>query len=398
MINLGIALHFEDSILLNYTGTLVIVTLFSIYTIFINKVLWGVHVNLITYLIVFTAGSFTHLGVLPIILLYPLIVGLSFLYFRRRRFRLVYGIASIIGCGISTYQQQLLFNSEVDVMFLIVSVFLACNLVGILFLVSYVQAGRMFHYQMVKEKATKAIKDKNEELQQYIKSNIQLEQFAHIASHDLKAPLITIGSFAKLLKIRSKDRLSAEEQKYLSFIQENSNILIDSVNDLLEYSKVNSQHLKLSRIDTKALINDVLEVLEEQKGQKDVFIELAESLPIIIGDEQKLRRVFQNLISNAIKFSADTDHSKVSIVSHEDPQKWTFHVIDNGIGIAESTKGKIFDPFIQLNNRDQYQGSGLGLSICQKIVDQHNGDIDYQSTPGEGTTFYFTIDKNLSSN
>jgi len=283
-------------------------------------------------------------------------------------------------------------------MFLIVSVFLACNLVGILFLVSYVQAGRMFHYQMVKEKATKAIKDKNEELQQYIKSNIQLEQFAHIASHDLKAPLITIGSFAKLLKIRSKDRLSAEEQKYLSFIQENSNILIDSVNDLLEYSKVNSQHLKLSRIDTKALINDVLEVLEEQKGQKDVFIELAESLPIIIGDEQKLRRVFQNLISNAIKFSADTDHSKVSIVSHEDPQKWTFHVIDNGIGIAESTKGKIFDPFIQLNNRDQYQGSGLGLSICQKIVDQHNGDIDYQSTPGEGTTFYFTIDKNLSSN
>lgn len=236
---------------------------------------------------------------------------------------------------------------------------------------------------------------KNEELEKYIDSNIQLEQFAHVASHDLRAPLITISSFSNLLKKKASDKLSDNEQKYLRYIQSNANQMFELVNDLLEYSKINSQKIIISTVNLQLLVENILLNLENQSARNQVNINLVDELPLLIADEIKLKRVFQNLITNAIKFSDKNKASKVEIYVKEEPDTWNFYIKDNGIGIREGLGINIFDPYVRLNKRDEYAGSGLGLSLCKKIIEQHGGTIGYDSVEGEGSLFYFTISKKL---
>ena len=240
-----------------------------------------------------------------------------------------------------------------------------------------------------------AIKQKNEALQKYIESNIQLEQFAHVASHDLRAPVITIKSFAKILETKAKDRLTQEEQKYLTYIKSNAAQMFDLVTDLLDYSKINSQHLKISSIDVNTVVNGIYNTLQSQAEERGVVLEIHQKLPTILADEIKIKRVFQNLIGNAIKFSDNNKDSIVRIQYIEYLKHWEFLIIDNGIGIQDS-KSDIFKPYVQLNNKSDYKGSGLGLSISQRIISQHGGDITYKSEYGVGSEFKFTISKQLT--
>lgn len=231
----------------------------------------------------------------------------------------------------------------------------------------------------------------NSDLQKYIESNIQLEQFAHVASHDLRAPVITIKGFAKVLSEKASHKLDEKEKGYLDYIRNNAEQMFELVNDLLDYSKINSQAINLNTFDVNTLVSNVIATVESQAKEKKVDIVVDPTLPEIVADEIKIKRVFQNLITNAIKFSDNKKDSFIHI-KYQNGKNHQFTVEDNGIGIKDSDVN-IFQPYVQLNNKSEYKGTGLGLSICEKIVSQHGGKIFFDSEFGKGTTFTFTIEK-----
>lgn len=246
------------------------------------------------------------------------------------------------------------------------------------------------------KKAKESLEHRNAELEKYIESNIQLEQFAHVASHDLRAPLITINSFSKLLHAKAGSKLDEKESQYLEFISSNGIQMFDLVNDLLEYSKINSQKIHISEVCVGMLATTAANTLLKQAEERAVSIDIKGNMPLIQADEIKLKRVFQNLLSNAIKFSDDNKDSYIHISSTEDSNAYKFIIEDNGIGMRDHDVN-IFLPYTQLNKKSDYKGTGMGLSFCQKIIDQHKGKIDYTSKLNKGTTFYFTISKNINT-
>ncbi len=222
-----------------------------------------------------------------------------------------------------------------------------------------------------------------------IRSNMELERFAHIASHDIKGPIKTITSFSQLLK-RSSHKLSKEEQEYLFFIHSSANILASLIDDILEFSKVNAQNINRSEVNLDDLLIVIISTLSVEAKEKEVNINVLQKMPIISADKIKLSRAFQNLISNAIKFSDPNKVAKIDIDYKEHEDSFEFTICDNGIGIRESNKN-IFEPFTYLNSKTEYKGTGMGLALCKKIVEQHGGSISYESEFGIGTTFTFNI-------
>ncbi len=247
---------------------------------------------------------------------------------------------------------------------------------------------------LLKQRTNKSLEDINsrleESIEKYKESNNQLEQFAHIASHDLKSPVKTITSFARLLKEQSAHKLDKQENTFLEFIQSSSQNLSHLIEDLLDYSKVNSQKVKHSAIQANTLVQDVLDSVSDAAHRKNVNLSIEGALPDFRGDKIKIGRVFQNLITNAIKFADAEKASFVKIQGQKVGNTIEFKIIDNGIGIKE-TKTDIFKPFTHLNQSPGYKGTGMGLAFCKKIIEQHGGEIEYDSTYGEGTTFTFKL-------
>ena len=246
-------------------------------------------------------------------------------------------------------------------------------------------------------KVDQELATKNSELESYIESNIQLEQFAHVASHDLRSPILTINSFTSLLKNKASDKLDDNELKYLDFIDKNGKQMLDLVTDLLDYSKLNSQVLNIADVEISKLLDEVTNSIKPQAEEKNIQIKTRYDYPAIKADEIKLKRVFQNLISNSIKFSDNTKNSFIEIQYNEDQSNYNFTVKDNGIGIKDH-EVDLFQPYVQLNLKSEYKGTGLGLSVCKKIIEQHGGTIDYTGQEGRGTSFTFSIAKNITSN
>ncbi len=232
--------------------------------------------------------------------------------------------------------------------------------------------------------------NKNEQLQRYIESNIQLEQFAHVASHDLQAPIISVKSFSKLMIDRMNDKLSPAEQQYLRIIYDNANQMDELVTDLLEYSKINSQAINKTNVKLCGLIEEVISNLQVQAQENNVTLSCKTDEIEALIDKVKIKRVLQNLIANAIKFHDPAKESTVEVTVEQQNDQVIIHVRDNGIGIPVSNID-IFEPYKQLNNKAKYKGSGMGLAICKKIIMQHNGIIDYSSESGRGTDFWFSL-------
>lgn len=244
----------------------------------------------------------------------------------------------------------------------------------------------------------KELESKNEELEKYISSNLELENFAYVASHDLREPLRSIIGFSQLLQQKLTKTDNADVIEYLRFITESAQQMNILINDLLQYSLVNTEHtpknVRISFVIEKTILN-----LRELIHQTKAIVNVGELPDTIIGYEPKISQVFQNLIQNAIKFHQPNIAPIVTISSSETPTHWHFSVADNGIGISPEYFDKIFLLFRRLHNRKEFSGSGLGLAICKKIIDQHNGQIWVESAIGQGTTFHFTIakDNNLSN-
>ena len=230
---------------------------------------------------------------------------------------------------------------------------------------------------------------KNQELERYITSNSELEKFAYIASHDLREPLRSLTGFAQLLQKRNEGVLSEESQEFIDNIINGAQRMNTLVSGLLEYSRVSSAGKPFSNINlmdlTKKVRSDLKSVIEENMAELVVF-----DLPEIYCDELQIRQLFQNLISNAIKFRSDADPI-VKIYAEKQDKYWLFKVEDNGIGIDMRYKEQVFQIFTRLHSQDKYQGSGIGLSVCKRILERHGGRIWLESTPGKGTTIFFTI-------
>ena len=233
----------------------------------------------------------------------------------------------------------------------------------------------------------------NEQLKKYIESNVQLEQFAFIAAHDMKAPLRSIASFSELLK-RSlgEQQLNKKQSNYFDYISTGTKRMSALITDLLNYSKVSGHKLNLEPTNFNLVVDNVTQYLASTIEERNAEIVTTSTLPDdIIADRVKIYQVFQNLISNAIKFTAADVTPRVTISYIKESGFHNFKISDNGIGMEEEYHNQIFESFKQINNKNQFEGTGLGLSICKKIIEHHGGNISVHSQLGEGTTMKFNL-------
>lgn len=229
---------------------------------------------------------------------------------------------------------------------------------------------------------------KAEELE---RSNAELEHFAYIASHDLQEPLRAISSYLQLIERKSYFEVFDEKGKdYFERVIKGAKRMQDMINDLLQYSRVVSNRDKFVPCDCNELVGEAvgnLRVLIKETGAKINF----GPMPTVNGNQNQLLRIFQNIIGNGLKFRKEDEPPVIDIQAVKENDRWVFSFRDNGIGIQEESKERIFEIFQRLNARDKYPGTGIGLAVCKKAIANHGGEIWVESELGEGSTFCFSI-------
>jgi len=232
-----------------------------------------------------------------------------------------------------------------------------------------------------------SIQENNEQL---TRSNEELERFAYVASHDLQEPLRMVSSYTQLLAKRYKDKLDQDANDYIDYAVDGAVRMQGLIQDLLKYSRLNTETKVFKDVNVNDLFEYAIQNLAVTIDETGTVVTKGE-LPLVSGDESQLRQLFQNLIGNAVKYRDREKMNAVHISAEEIKGGWQFCVADNGIGIAPEYFEKIFVIFKRLHNRTEYKGTGIGLSLCKRIVETHNGKIWLESEPGQGSRFYFTI-------
>jgi ligand-binding sensor domain-containing protein/signal transduction histidine kinase len=248
------------------------------------------------------------------------------------------------------------------------------------------QTIQLVHSNEEEHKARLEADHANEELE---KKNQELEQFVYIASHDLREPLRTTSSFVELFQKQYKGKLDEKADTYLSYISQSADRMKMLIDDLLDYSRIGGKK-ELQQLDCNIILQEVLADLGTALTDAGAVIR-ADRLPVISGHPTAVKQLFQNLITNGIKFRKKDVSPKIQIGAEIKDGAWKFSFADNGIGIEPQHKEKIFVIFQRLHSRKEYEGSGIGLAHCKKIVEMHNGNIWVESTPGTGSTFHFTL-------
>jgi PAS domain S-box-containing protein len=233
------------------------------------------------------------------------------------------------------------------------------------------------------------ITERKQHEQQLKRSNENLEQFAYVASHDLQEPLRIMASYSQLLERRYKEQLDRDAKDFIEFIVDAAGRMQTLITDLLAYSRAGRHDLTLSQVDCNKVMQKVTSALSKTIEAEEARVSWDE-LPVVAGAEISFMQLFQNLIGNALKFrSSEPPEINVSVINKNN--EWVFSVSDNGIGIEPQYKERIFQIFQRLHSRSDYAGTGIGLSICKKIVDNFGGRIWVESESGKGSTFYFTV-------
>lgn len=238
-----------------------------------------------------------------------------------------------------------------------------------------------------------AVAEKTREVARHVealeRSNGELERFAHVASHDLREPLRTISAFSDLLKERYADALDDQGRVFVDYILGGAERMRIMITDLLDYARLGAG-LKLGPVDLDFEMKRTVLLLGGAVTESGTQL-THDPLPAIVGDSSQLQRLLQNLVSNAMKFRDPERASKVHVALVSDGDPIVMAVSDNGIGIDPAGRARIFEPFTRLHPRSRYEGTGMGLAMCRRIVEQHGGTLQVESTPGEGSRFVFTL-------
>ncbi len=256
-------------------------------------------------------------------------------------------------------------------------------------------------------RSAKELEEKNRELEAAYKAVIahrakadheralreEVEQFAYIASHDLKEPLRTIALFTELLKKSSRGKLDPETEGYLGFIVNSASRMNALISDLVSYSLLQSRELKHTAVSLRDGVNRAIENLSVALSEAGA--EIVNEVPSdakVLGVSTQLTQLFQNLIANGVKFQFAGRKPVIRISAVLQEGLWIASIADNGIGFDEKYGDRIFQVFKRLHSSEQtYRGTGMGLAICKRIVDQHGGEIWANSAEGNGSTFFFSI-------
>ena len=234
-----------------------------------------------------------------------------------------------------------------------------------------------------------ATADRTESLVEELKrSNDQLAEFAHVASHDLQAPITMITSFLKLLEERHADRLDDEGREFIAFALEGTDRMQALVSGLLSYARVGSQRAPTA-VPLTEIVDEAVTDLHVVVVETGAEIEVA-PLPTVRVDRNQMRQLFQNLISNALKFRS-SERPKIEIAAETVGEAWIVAVGDNGIGIDPSSAQRVFAPFERLHGVSEYSGSGIGLAVCKRIVENHGGRIWVEPRRHGGSVFLFSL-------
>jgi len=249
----------------------------------------------------------------------------------------------------------------------------------------------LYLYQEQLEKQQLNLKTKNDKLNSYIRSNLQLENFAHLASHELRTPLNNVTNFTSLLKKKTNHKLEEGEKKIMDVVTDEVAKMNKLIEDLLQLSMVKNTKMTFSVFDINQLIN---EILDKYFKSSRPFIKTDIQIKKVKGQKDLLSQLFINLIENAIKFSKSSEAQLVKISGYETKENYQFSLSDNGIGIQDEYKEHVFLIFKRLHNSSQYAGTGIGLSICKSIVERHGGNISVKDNLAGGSIFEFSISKN----
>jgi PAS domain S-box-containing protein len=225
--------------------------------------------------------------------------------------------------------------------------------------------------------------------QELARSNSELERFAYVASHDLQEPLRMVTSYLQLIVRRYRDRLDGDALEFINYAVDGAVRMKTLINDLLAYSRVGTRAKEFTRTDCALVLERVLTTLKVSIEENQAQITF-DNLPCVMADEGQIEQLLQNLIGNAIKFHGKGT-PKIHVGLRQRDRSWIFSVRDNGIGIDPQFFDRIFIIFQRLHSREDYQGTGIGLAISKRIVEKHGGEIWVESTPGQGSTFYFTL-------
>jgi light-regulated signal transduction histidine kinase (bacteriophytochrome) len=248
-----------------------------------------------------------------------------------------------------------------------------------------------------KKRLEKAIRDVNLSLEKKVQQrtaeleikNKELEQFAYVASHDLQEPLRTTSSFVELLRKQYHGKIDDNANRYIDYVVQASDRMKTLIKDLLDYSRIGREK-QFEPVDCNVALTEVLADLAKVIKENKATI-IANKLPVVNAFPTELKLLFQNLISNSIKFQKAGIAPKIEISTSKENGQWHFRFSDNGIGIDQQYQQRIFIIFQRLHNRSVYEGSGIGLAHCKKIVELHGGTIWVESEASKGSTFHFTI-------
>ena len=222
------------------------------------------------------------------------------------------------------------------------------------------------------------------------RSNAELERFAYVVSHDLQAPLQTISNYVQLLERRYREQLDTKADKYIKYIVGGVQRMRTQIQDLLEYSRVGREKSTFRETDCNLVLQQAISNLQSEIELNRATIVTNQNLPTLIADFSQLVVLFQNLISNSLKYRRQIP-PHIEIQAQLQGTIWEFSVTDNGIGFEAKYKKRIFQIFQRLHTQEEYPGTGIGLAICQKIVERHGGNIWVESQPGDGSVFYFSL-------
>ena len=229
-----------------------------------------------------------------------------------------------------------------------------------------------------------------ERAQELERSNADLQQFAYVASHDLREPLRMVSSYVQLLEKRYGDQLDADAHDFIRYASDGAKRMDALIKDLLQYSRVQTHGQDFSTVESGAVLQEALDnlrsIVEEASGVVTV-----DRLPKVKADRLQILQLFQNLVGNALKYHSSDRAPEIHVTAEVVDEVATFRIRDNGIGIASEYFDRIFVIFQRLHGRREYSGTGVGLAVCKRIVERHGGRIGVESEPGNGSTFWFTL-------